>query len=506
MTDNSNIVSLFIASANRHLQRTALIQGRHFVSYAQLLNAVSREAKRYSEKGIGKGDRVLVFVPMSVPLYVTVLALLSIGATPVFIDEWVNMNRLKACCQNVKCNALIASCKFLWISWFIKDLRQIPSRIFPQFNTAEDTEIKPVQVKNEDTALITFTTGSTGIPKAANRTHGYLYAQFNALRHLVDNNAASSLITPPIVALINLALGKTTVLPDKGFAVKKPETSAVLADDIRKNNVDEIITSPAIMDDIALLLNDNFKLRENIKYITTGGGSVHPEKAKTIIQNFVGAKSVVVYGSTEAEPISEIDMAYLASVSVEDVVAKGLPVGVIHNNIKLIILRVTDGVIDNSDLQSKILSRGKTGEIVVAGNHVLKSYINNTEAEKQNKIHAQGLVWHRTGDVGLVDENGRLYLKGRVSETIQLNGRVYYPLLVSIALEYYVQTTGALLLHDGRLMLVIESEDNTNKLDDFLSQFSLENVMIKHINHIPKDPRHRTRIDYESLRLMLNIK
>lgn len=503
MIDSANILSLFTASANRYMQKTALIQGDDVVSYGSLLSAVSSEAKRYSEKGIGKGDRVLVFVPVSIRLYVAVLAILSIGAIPVFIDEWVNVDRLKVCCQNVKCNAVIALNKFLLVSWFIKELRQISIKLSPKFNTADSAEMQMVKVTNDDTALITFTTGSTGIPKAANRTHGYLHAQFNALRHLVDNDAATSLITLPIVTLINLALGKTTVLPGKGFAVKKPQTSAVLASEIQHNNVDEIITSPAVLGDITSLLSENDAVKKNIKYITTGGGSVHPEQAQSIVRNFVNAKSAVVYGSTEAEPISEIDMAYLATVPPEDIIAKGLPLGIINDSTELIILDATDEVVDGSNLQSKILPIGETGEIVVSGSHVLKSYINNKEAEKQNKIHVGDLVWHRTGDVGMIDHNRCLYLKGRVSELVELNGKVHYPMLVTFALEYYAKTTGALLSHNGMLMLVIEPKVNNDKLSEVLRLFSLEDVIIKQVSSIPKDSRHRTKIDYEALRLLL---
>lgn len=503
MTDSANILSLFTASANRHLHKTALIQGDDSVSYAKLLNAVSSEAKRYSEKGIAKGDRVLVFVPVSIRLYVAVLALLSIGATPVFIDEWVNVDRLKVCCQNVKCNAVIAPRKFLLLSWFIKELRQISIKLSPKFCTVENAEIQLVKVTNNDTALITFTTGSTGIPKAANRTHGYLHAQFNALRHLVDNDAASSLITLPIVTLINLALGKTTVLPGKGFAVKKSQTSAILVNDVRHNNVDEIITSPAVLEDITSLLSENDAVKKNIRYITTGGGSVHPEQAQAIVQNFVNAKSTVVYGSTEAEPISEIDMAYLATVPAEDIIANGLPVGIINACTELVILDAAAEVVDGSNLQSKILPIGEAGEIVVSGSHVLKSYINNIEAEKQNKIHVGDLVWHRTGDVGMIDQNRCLYLKGRVSESVELNGKIHYPMLVTFALEYYAKTTGALLLHNGRPMLVIGSKVENDTLEEVLTLLSLEGVIIKHVSRIPKDSRHRTKIDYEALRLLL---
>lgn len=503
MTDNANIVSLFLNAAKTCADKNALVQGAHSVSYHSLHTAVKDTAYAYSQKGIEKGDKVLVFVPMSTDLYTKVLALLYLGAIPVFIDEWVNMERLKACCRNIPCKALIAPGKLLWLSWFVKELRQIPIKIKAGKQYKSGSGIELAQVSAEDTALITFTTGSTGIPKAANRTHTYLHAQFEALRHLVENDANASLITLPIVTLINLALGKTTVLPGKGFAVKKPATSAILKEDILNNNVDEIITSPAILADITNHLQSENKYINAIRYITTGGGAVFPQQAATTIKCFEHAKCTVVYGSTEAEPISETDMAALAKVPAEKIIAQGLLVGKVHNSTSLAIIKVTSEPVSANNFN--LLAIGETGEIVVAGNHVLKEYINNEEAIRQNKILVDGIVWHRTGDAGSIDTDGNLYLKGRCNEIIHHNNRTYYPLITTYAFEQMTGYAAALLLHNNKLLLVIESKApiDTASLTKALAALHLTDADILYKSHLLRDARHRTKIDYENLRAEL---
>jgi len=501
MTDNANIVSLFIDAAANNAAGKALIQDGISITYGQLLGNVKATAAHYRSKGIGKGDKVLVFVPMSVDLYIVVLALLYIGVTPVFIDEWVSIDRLKACCRTVPCQGMIASGRLLWLSWFIKDLRQIPIKIKAADTGGKDTDAELTTVSSEDTALITFTTGSTGTPKAANRTHAYLHSQFNALRHLVDNDASVSLITLPVVTLINLALGKTTVLPGRGFAVKKQHTSVVLKNDIVNNAVDEIITSPAILEDIAGHLSaDDSSGR--IWYVTTGGGAVFPQLAKKVIGCFVNAKCTVVYGSTEAEPISEIGMHILSEVPADTILQHGLPVGSVHHETDVAILKVIDIPIAPKDFEAHKLPCTETGEIVVSGNHVLKSYINNEEAILRNKIPINNRVWHRTGDAGCVDEYNNLFLKGRCNEIIHHNKKVYYPLLVTYTFEQYTNCSAALLLYGAELVLVVESQDKINNglLVSVLRKLQIEDATVRYIKQLPRDPRHRTKVDYEKLK------
>lgn len=505
-----NIIELFINAAHKNPERTALIHNSKTITFAQLLNAVEQTATAYKNKGIQKGDRILVFVPMSIELYTTVLALFYIGACPVFLDEWVSLKRLKQCCETVPCKGIIAGRKILFISWFIGVLRNMPYRLSTGLKSNINEPASVTKVDSTDTALITFTTGSTGIPKAANRTHEYLYAQYNALQPLLSNDADLSFVSLPIVVLINLGLGKTTLLPAPGFSAKKTDTTGMVVDDMITWGADEIVCSPSVMLNVAQLGGDYEEFTEQVKYIFTGGGAVFPADAENITTAFHKASATVVYGSTEAEPISHIDAKELAQVSYHNVQENGLPVGMPDDAVQCKLIPVTNGNLDKQAVtswQELTLPEGTVGEIVVAGNHVLKEYINNPGAMSANKIQVDGIIWHRTGDAGML-KDGKLYLYGRCNEIIDHNGRTYYPLIS--AYVFCVMTGSkyaALLKSVTQLIFVVEATQPIDRtvLQQALTALELQDAKVIYSVNIPKDKRHNTKVDYDALRQQLNL-
>lgn len=72
------------------------------------------------------------------------------------------------------------------------------------------------------------------------------------------------------------------------------------------------------------------------------------------------------------------------------------------------------------------LKNGEIGEICVEGKHVLKEYYNSEDTQNFTKIHYQEQIWHRTGDAGYLDNEGRLFLMGRVKNRFEHNGKEIY--------------------------------------------------------------------------------
>lgn len=503
-----NIIHLLIKAAETQPDRTALVYENEQVTYQTLLDNVKATAIYFTSLNIAKGDKVLVFVPMSTDLYRIVLALLYIGACPVFIDEWVSLKRLKECIKAVPCKGLVAGSKLLFLAKLINTIKAIPVQLNSKKYTTSSFETAPVAVSADDTALITFTTGSTGKPKAANRTHGYLKAQYDALEPLLKNDAVISLVTLPIVVLVNLGLGKTTLLPPKGFSIKKPDSIKRLSGALASQSAEEIVTSPSVLN--SLVRSGMTKAyTANIRYIFTGGGAVFPDDAQSIIGTFSNAQATVVYGSTEAEPISHIDMRKLSKVSAEEVMQYGLPVGMPDQSTQCTVIPISQEPIHHlsaADWQTLQLSHGHAGELVVTGNHVLKSYINNPEAEQRQKIIIDGQIWHRTGDAGYISTEGSLYLLGPCKEIIEANDKTHYPFIVSYLVRCMTNAEQAALLNTASgLLLVIQKGQgyNTAMLKETLIRLQLESANVVYIKRIPTDKRHRTKIDYSTLRRKL---
>ncbi|MDZ4866213.1 MAG: AMP-binding protein, partial [Alphaproteobacteria bacterium] len=143
--------------------------------------------------------------------------------------------------------------------------------------------------------------------------------------------------------------------------------------------------------------------------------------------------------------------------------------------------------------------QGEPGEIVVAGDHVVTSYVGGI-GNAESKINVAGKVWHRTGDAGVIDAKGRLWLLGRcayrLKETLPL-----YPLQVEAQARAALGPVPlAAAKVAGKAVLVVESG---KAADDtaLATQFRVDRVLT--VKKIPLDRRHQSKVDYASLKALL---
>lgn len=512
MINKTNIAHLFFEAAEKYPDHIAIIHNKKAISYKDLENDVLRTAKYFKQKGIQKGDRVLIFVPMSINLYRIVLALFSIGAVAVFLDEWVSKQRMEICCRAAQCKGFIGITKAQIFRWFSKELRQIPIKL--KISGFTKMGLNSLSKQNlilncafDNTALITFTTGSTGTPKAAKRTHGFLKAQFDALIEKIDPQSTDvDMPVLPIVLLINLGAGATSVITD--YKASKPHQfdPGKVVHEIKKHKVNRITSSPFFIKELSKYINArNLKL-SGVKKIFTGGAPVFPFDAAIYQKAFPQTDIQIVYGSTEAEPISSISAAELAKDQ-QNSLEIGLLVGKPYHHAEVKIIAMTENNIQvDSENDLELCQQKEIGEIIVAGPHVLKEYFNNEEALKRNKIFIQDKVYHRTGDSGFLDKSGILYLTGRCSTLFKQNEKYVCPFL----LENYFQNlegveTGTILLINNKTVVVLELNDPSKRtiIENVLNQMALKVDQIIFAPKIPRDPRHNSKIDYDKLRSVI---
>ena len=507
MPEEFNIVSLFYEAAVKSPDKTAIIYRKQKISFADFEKQVTATANYFISMGLKKGDRVLIFVPMSISLYRIVLALFRIGAVAVFLDEWVSKKRLDICCQVAQCQAFIGNLKATLLSFFSTELRKIPIKLSPHRTKMERNSIFPVTY-SYDTALITFTTGSTGIPKAAKRTHGFLLEQFNALRQKIKpmpNEVDMPVL--PIVLLINLGAGITSVIAD--YKANKPAQMRPkkIIEQLQQNKVNRVIASPFFIKEIAKYISEHGLQLPLLKKILTGGAPVFPAEAALYAKAFPDATTEIVYGSTEAEPISAISVKELIK---ETNFLKGLNVGKVDPCAEVKIIQLKDEPIfvsTDKKLTQLEMPLGEIGEIIVSGKHVLREYINNEIAIQRNQIISGEVCWHRTGDSGYFDEKGNLRLTGRCSSLLYANGNIIAPFMY----ENYFQTIkgiemGTILMHKEKIVAIIELMPGIKKeqVNDLISNLALPFDSVNYIKKIPRDPRHNSKIDYQKLAVIIS--
>lgn len=496
-----NIVGLFVEAAEQYPDRIAIIHRGKSIRYGQLLREVRRTASYFEKKGVRKGDRVLVFIPMSIDLYRIVLALFYVGATAVFLDAWSGVKRVEECVEIAECRGFIGHWKARLIRWLLPSARKIPLLLKLRGRGEADGEVAAVQ--GEDPALITFTTGSTGRPKAALRNHNFLRIQYEVLNGYIHPDAGDVVMTTlPIVLLVNLGVGACSVIPDAGLHSGKSVDAGVIVDQMSRYRVSRLIASPQFGVEVATFLAGKHRSLPHLKEVYTGGGPVFSDMALQLKKGFPDAHIQVIYGSTEAEPISHIAVDQLIYLSGRQ--NDGLPAGEIYPGTDLRIIH-TDSLHNksytSSEWEALCCPEGEIGEIVVAGDHVLKHYYKSPEAWRQAKIKAGSTLWHRTGDSGFV-RDGQLYLTGRVKRLIQYGSRKIAPFVVEAALRQSPGIRRAALMDTcGQLILAIEPEERSNGLKEIAGSIPHDRMIT--FESIPLDPRHRTKVDYTMLEKMI---
>ena len=498
--EEMNCVQHFFDAAKNFPDHQAIIAEGNSISYADLKGEVIATVRYFEAMGIRSGDRVLVFVPMSVDLYRIVLALFSMGATAVFLDEWVSKKRLEMCCKIADCTGFIGITKAHILRFFSKELRAIPVKLKIRHSFKSDKQFELFSPTIDHTALITFTTGSTGTPKAANRTHAFLIAQFEAIKHKIKPEP-TDVVMPvlPIVLFINLGVGSTSVI----YRYKSTKLSSIHPKDVfdlmKKHAVNQLISSPSFVTSLANYAIQNSDSPSSLTTIYTGGAPVFPREARRFEKAFPTSKIEIIYGSTEAEPISAVPVEELISSEGK---RNGLLVGFPDSSAEVKIIPFRDEVIEVGITDElELCPKGEIGEIIVAGNHVLTAYFNNPEALRRAKIWHGLKMYHRTGDSGYFDERGRLFLVGRSTQTIEVEGKVIYPFIFEDELQQIEHIRrGTILRRNKQVYVVVELDNQAKKVEvENGLRMSFEMKFNLVFSEIPLDRRHHGKIDHEAL-------
>ena len=520
-----NIAAVLQSLARAQPAAAALIEGRgqhrRVTTFAELEHRSQLAAARLRAAGVAPGQAVLIFQPMSAALYVALIAVFRLGAVAMFLDPSAGRGHLERCCALSPPAALLASTRALWLRLLSPALRRIPHHF--RFNgwapmaplleeavlTATDS-IAPVDPSAP--ALLTFTSGSTGEPKAAMRSHGFLIAQHRALAESLGLQVGQvDLATLPIFVLANLASGVTSVIPDTDLRRPGAIEAEPVLQQIRTERVTRSAASPAFYECLLTAAGDQAHALAPLSEIYTGGAPVFPRLLEQLANAVaVGGKAVAVYGSTEAEPIAHIAWNEISPADFEAMRSgKGLLSGSPVAQIELRILAdrwgQTLGPWTGAEFIRECLPAGAIGEIVVSGEHVLPGYLNG-RGDTETKFSVDGRRWHRTGDAGRFDARGRLWLLGRCTARIDdARGRLYPFAVECAAQEIKGVRRAALLAVEGKRWLVIEPVSGSQPDHDGLSSIA-RSVGIDRtltLDTIPVDARHNAKIDYPALRRRL---
>jgi acyl-CoA synthetase (AMP-forming)/AMP-acid ligase II len=351
-------------------------------------------------------------------------------------------------------------------------------------------------------AIVSFTSGSTGRAKGVVRTHGILLAQHLALsRHLPVSDADVDMTCFPAVVLHNLACGVTTVIPPVDLRTPAAVDPAAAVAVMRDRQVTTLSGAPAFLRRIArhaLQTGDTMPL---VRRVVAGGAPVSRTLCAELSTAFPSAETMIVYGSSEAEPISLVSGDEVLGSDGEGVLV-GRPVEELEVELVQLPERLEAALAPGS-LRDH---RRPVGEVVVRGAGVSRDYIGDPAAVSTNKVpETDGGVWHRTGDVARRDADGRLWLLGRVADAVRYGDRVVHPLGLEAELENVPGVRRAALVPGDRGPIVAVSIDGASQAEaiaavrERLRERDLGDVGVRVVETIPVDARHQSKVDRAAL-------
>ena len=520
LAEETNIAELVLRHVRSRPEAAALLErgspgdaAPSRVTFGELGTTAARYATGLRAAGIQPGDRVALLGPVSTDFYALAIGVLSVGGVVVVLDGSMRAARVARALWDARPAAIVGPRRMLRY-WPVVPALSHATRYAVEGRTIgvralDDLRREPnrraAEVRAHDSpAVVSFTSGTAGRPKAIVRSHGLLRAQHAALAaHFPAEPDEISLAAFPMVVLHNLCSGIARVLAPPPGDVAALETAIV------EHGVTTLACAPALLDRLLDRLVSRRASLPSLRRVVVGGGPVSRGLCERLTSILPRVEGVVAYGSTEAEPI--------ASVGFHEVIAStgdGYLVGAPVEGVAVALVRLPDHVppLGPKGVAPFEVPVGSVGEIVVRGAHVRARRADGSPT-RTAIASPDGLHWHRTGDIARLDARGRLWLLGRTGDVVIHQGRQLHPFAIEAALAGTPGVTAAALIAHpaaphGEIVVALGAlapADAIDRVRTALDARGLERLPLRRIASIPMDARHASKIDRVALRALLRF-
>lgn len=527
-----NIADTLSAIAAEKHGETGLFEaatGRSF-SFGELDQLAGRYAAQLYREGVREGDRVMLMVKPSAEFICLTFALFRLGAPVILIDPGMGYKNLLNCIAGVRPDFLIGVPKAIIFKMiFRKPFKTIKKSFccgswfgFPGLDFTRKIKgcIEPLPVHQPDDnslAAIIFTTGSTGPPKGVRFEHTIFSTQLEYIKKYYQIDAGD-IDQPgfPLFGLFSIALGARIVIPDMDPTKPALVDPLKFVSSIQKYGVTYSFGSPAIWNVVSrYCLKHNVQL-PTLKKVLMAGAPISGELIARLYRVMAeDAQIFTPYGATESLPIVSIEgREVLDETWPETKNGKGTCVGRPLPGITVRIITPSAGALES--YQHCIpLPDGEIGEIIVKGPVVTRAYENNESENRLSKIKDDCHFWHRIGDMGYLDNQGRLWFCGRKAHRVFAKDKTMYTIPCEAIINEHPDVFRSALVGvkgpDGFEIPVIIIEPNSDcsreesellaEIRELALSHRLTNTVRRFLIHrqFPVDIRHNAKIFREKL-------
>ncbi|HEO97721.1 MAG: long-chain-fatty-acid--CoA ligase [Campylobacterales bacterium] len=482
----------------KYRRKTALFVDDEKITYGDILQRADTLAAFLAAQGVQKGDRVALFLRNSPEFVYTIFAISKIGGIVVPVNTFLKEEELSYILEDSGSSVLITSmihekvvkessaealCNFIVWEGDTFEYRAGEHHGFDEALSYPES-VHADACGLEETAVIFYTSGTTGKPKGAMLSHKNIFSNsLSGINHIDVRPKDRGIVFLPMFHSFTFSIG--LILPLYAGASIVIIKSLQPFSNIFKQTLMKRVTLFFGIPDVYSALSKAklpwyFMWFNNLRAFISGAAPLQPKTLDAMAMKFKRAKLLEGYGLSEASPAVCMNTLQKQKAGSVGTALAGYEMKVVDENL----------------LE---LPRGEIGDIIVKGDNVMQGYLNRPEATAETVING----WLLTGDMGYIDEEGYLFIVDRKKDLIISKGINIYPREIEEVIDRFegIGASAVIGIADEKSgeipVAYIEPEEGVEKIDEsvlkgYLREHLANFKIPKHIHMIETLPKNAT--------------
>lgn len=494
-----NFYEVISHHAKKRGNKSALFVDDQKISYKEILKKVDALAAFLSVKGVKRGDRVALFLRNSSEFIYTIFAVSKLGAIVVPINTFLKEEELSYILEDSESTVLVTSMVYekvvkgsraeelcSTVLWEGEGFEQADEKNY-SFDTATDftqsVEADPSAL--EDTAVIFYTSGTTGKPKGAMLSHKNIFSNCIAgIKHLKLKPKDRGIVFLPMFHSFTFSIGLLLMmyLGASIVIIKSLQPFSNIFKQTLLKRVTLFLGVPDVYNALSKAkLPWYFMWFNNVRIFVSGAAALQPKTLQAMSTKFKRAKLLEGYGLSETSPAVCIN-----SLKKQKAGSVGTSLGGYYE------MKIVDEHLVE-------VPRGEIGDIIVKGDNVMQGYLGRPTATAETIVNG----WLLTGDMGYMDDEDYLYIVDRKKDLIISKGINIYPREIEEVIDRFegIKASAVIGIDDEKSgeipVAYIELDEDVEKIDEVeLKKYLREQLanfkLPKQIHTIEELPKNAT--------------
>jgi acyl-CoA synthetase (AMP-forming)/AMP-acid ligase II len=388
---------------------TFLFDGDLSISYKEADRITGHIAGCLLSLGVQKGDRVAIFSPNSMNYVLAMFGIFKAGAIASLINI-LNADSLSYYVNDMKANVLFYS------SDVVESVRNnrdkmptvkhyicLDGKVDDSMGWDELTSSKPIEknleIDDQDPCHLSYTSGTSGRPKGCVLAHGPTARATNCIAERLSYRPQDTILCPTTLSssFRLVASDLPGIHRGSSIGIMKTWNPYLALDIINQREVTVFVGNPIILKDLLDAAVNDGRLCSSLRMVLSGGGPVY-KSLKESYQKYFKIPLVESYGQSELGGF----------------VGLGYPKMVYNEKISAVGPSLPDKEVKIVDEDDKEVPIGEPGEIILKGGFMLGYW-----QRPEETAYSLRNGWLHTGDAGKMDDDGYIYMFGRISERIK---------------------------------------------------------------------------------------